>query len=834
MSFYTSVELLRNRIVYRGFNDSGNRIEQRLEFQPRLFLPSEEETEWKTLRGKHVSPKEFRSPSEMRQWLQDHEELEGFEYHGCEKPVTQFIQRKFPGDISFRKDWMRIIDFDIEVHSEDGFPYPENAEHEIVSIAAKDNRSHVYHVWGCGDYDPAKSENKNITIQYHKCKNEVELIYRFAQWWGEDYPDVVTGWNIRFFDIPYLINRTNRLAGSEKVAERLFSPWDTITQRTVRFKKKEMDSYNIYGVNQMDYFDIFQKLAYTYPPQESYALDHIAHVVLGERKMSYEEYGSLRTLYKENYQKFIDYNVKDVELVERIDEKLDLMYLAMFMAYIAGCSFQDVFGTTAIWDSIVYRELTRKNYVVPAMNRNSHSTKFAGGYVKEVKPGLYDYVVSFDLNSLYPNIIAEWNMGPDTILDQPALFHSEVPDQYFHNKPEAPGDYTVAANGTFYRKDIEGTFPMIVKKLYNDRKEAKKRKFEAELRYEKTKDPKEESVIAQADNHQMAVKILLNSGYGAISNKYFRYFDLRVAEGITLTGQLTIRWCERTMNEEMNKIMGTKEKDYVVAIDTDSLYVDFSGIIKKFEPKKPIEFLNKICEDHFVKALGKSMYELHHHMNTREQRMEMGREVIADRGIWRAKKRYILNVWDKEGVRYVEPKLKIMGIEAIKSSTPEICRKWMKELFPIMMQGTEEEVQDFIQKKKEEFKELEPHEVSQPRGMTDIDKWKDPHTIYRKGVPIHVRGALLYNHYIEKLSIDNIYETLKNGSKLKFVHLKKPNPIRENVIAFPNYLPPELKLHDYIDYDLQFEKTFLEPMDLILKSVGWSYKKSSSLEGSLM
>jgi DNA polymerase elongation subunit (family B) len=838
MSFYTSVELLRNRIMYRGYNDSGHRIEQRLEFKPQLFVPTQDESDWRTLDEKPVEPITFASPGKMNEWVRDKEELRGFNYYGCEKAITQFIQRKFPGEIKFNKDHMRIINFDIEVHSEDGFPYPETAEHPVVAITAKDSRSSVYHVWGLKDYDPSKSPHKHLMIQYHKCKNEVELLYKFGKFWQDDYPDVVTGWNIRFFDIPYLINRINRLAGGkEEVAAHLLSPWNEIRTKTVSFKNKTMESYQIYGVNQMDYFDIFQKLAYSYPNQESYALDHIAHVVLGERKMSYEEYGSLRSLYNENPQLYIDYNIKDVELVERIDEKLDLMYLAIFIAYIAGTNYQDVFGTTAIWDSIVYRELTKKKYVVPAMGsrdkRGASSAKFAGGYVKDVNPGLYDWVVSYDLASLYPNIIAEWNMSPETLLDQPAMLGTNGPDHYLENKPDLPGNYSCAANGTFYRNDVEGTFPSIVKLLYDDRKRAKRLKIEAEQRYEKTKDKAEESVIAQAENHQMAVKILLNSLFGAIGNKWYRYFDLRVAEGITLTGQLVIRWCEREMNKQMNKVIGTEDVDYVIAIDTDSLYVDYSKMIEKFNPKDPVSFLSKVGHEHFETAFKKSMEELHEHMNTREQRMEMEREVIADRGIWQAKKRYILNLHDKEGVRYEEPKLKIMGIEAIKSSTPQVCRDWMKELFPVMMRGTEEQVQEFIKKKREEFREMAPHEIGMPRGMSDMDKWLDRDTLYKKGVPIHVRGAILFNHWVKEKGLSNQYELIKNGAKLKFVHLKMPNPIRENVIAFPNYLPPELGLHEYIDYDHQFEKTFLDPIDLILQPIGWRHKKTSSLEGNL-
>jgi len=548
--------------------------------------------------------------------------------------------------------------------------------------------------------------------------------------------------------------------------------------------------------------------------------------------LSYDEYSSLHTLYLHNPQKFIDYNIKDVELVDRLEDKLGLITLALTMAYRGGVNYGDTFGTTAIWDSIIFRDLYANKVIVP-FAEDKMKTPYPGGYVKDPYVGMHDWVVSFDLNSLYPSIIMQCNMSPETIAVGEV---ANVDPEKILSNPSIVNNRgkCLAANGQYFNISKQGVLPKIINEMYAERVTVKKEMLSAKQRLEQADKSNKQEIyniekeIAIAENKQMAIKILLNSLYGAMGNKYFRFFDQRIAEGITLTGQLVIQWAEKAINDYLNKALKTK-KDYVLAIDTDSLYVNLGDLVKAVKPNNPVDFLDKVCNDALEPVLEKSYDDFFKLMGGIENRMVMKREAIADRGIWTAKKRYILNVHDNEGVRYTEPKLKIMGIEAIKSSTPAPCRDALKRMFKVIITSNEQEVQKAINDFNNYFKTLPPDEIAFPRGISNIAGFKDRETVYKKGTPIHVRGGLLYNKLINDLSLKN-YGPIQNGEKIKFIYLRTPNTIKENVISFPDYLPPEFGLHKYIDFDLQFQKTFLDAIEPILDAVGWSSKEVASLE----
>jgi len=831
--FYTNVSRYGNSLLYRGYKN-GKKIHTKIKYQPTYFVSTAKPSQWKSLDGANVSPINFDSMRDAKEWLQVNSQVVGRHIYGNNKHIPAFINDEFPGEIAFDRNQINVSTIDIEVQSDAGFPEPEQAAHEITAICMKNNIDNTFYVWGLKEYDVENSIMQENRVVYKHCKTESELLLDFIAHWSlpSQCPDVITGWNSRFFDIPYIVNRIIKIHGEEFV--RRLSPWGLIDRRDITTMQRKQMAYEIQGIAQMDYLDLFKKFGYSYGPQETYKLDHIASVVLGEKKLSYEEHGNLHTLYKHDHQKFIDYNIKDVDLVDRFEDKMGLITLALTMAYRGGVNYSDVMGTTAIWDAIIFRNLYANQVIIP-FAEEKFKTPYPGGYVKDPHVGMHEWVVSFDLNSLYPSIIMQNNMSPETIIpgkvanvNVDSLLSGEI-------RPRLDTNECASASGQYFKTDEQGILPKIINEMYSERVVIKRQMINSQRELERIdKNDKQELYrvqrdIAIAENQQMSIKILLNSLYGALGNKYFRFFDQRIAEGITLTGQLTIRWAEKAINTYLNSVLKTK-KDYVLAIDTDSVYVCLDDLVSAVNPKNPLEFVDTVCKEKLEDVLEKSYDELFDIMGGIENRMVMKREAIADRGIWTAKKRYILNVLDNEGVRYAEPKLKIMGIEAIKSSTPAPCREALKEMFKTIIGGTERDVQNNIESFRTYFKTLSPDQIAFPRGITNLTQFKDKQTIYRKGTPIHARGGILYNKMLKDMSLDKQYNKIQNGEKIKFIYLRTPNHIKENVISFLDYLPEEFGLHRYIDYDTQFNKTFLDVIDPILSAVGWNSKEIATLD----
>ena len=831
-NFYTSAFRYGKSIKYTGY-ENGRKVKSSVPFKPVLHVTASNKGQpikWHALDGTPVEPIVFNDMSEATTFIKSYKDVPAFKIFGNTNYVIQYLNEEFPGEIAWDRNVINVTSLDIECKSGDGFPEPELADQEITAITTKNNIDDTYHTFGCGEYDVSKSLMQTHSVRYVKCQDEKDLLYKFVSHMEATSPDVITGWNVEFFDIPYLVNRIAKV-NSEATMKRL-SPWGLVdTRETKSGFGQTVIKYELKGIAILDYMAIFKKFGYTYGPQESYRLDHIANVVLGEKKLDFGELRDLNELHDNDYQKFIDYNIKDVELIDRMEDKLGLITLCLTMAYKGGVNYEQVLGTVAIWDALIYRDLASKNIAVP-MNSESFKGAYPGGYVKEPQVGMHDWVCSFDLNSLYPSIIMQYNMSPETILldDEPGVnVESVLAGQVQNTVP----DTALAVNGTRFSTKKLGVLPSIIQEIYTERVGHKQKQIKAEQELEVCTVKSEvyalEKRIAIAKNQQMALKILLNSLYGAMGNKWFRYFDMRIAEGITLTGQATIRWAENTLNTYLNKTLKT-DKDYVVAIDTDSVYVTLDALVKQFNPKNPVDFLDKICSTALEDTLTKCYAELYDSLGGIQNHMVMGREVIADRGIWTAKKRYILNVHDNEGVRYAKPKLKIMGIEAIKSSTPAICRQALKDIFKRIIETDEETVQSDIANFKIAFQQAAPEEVSFPRGVNNLGKWSDRDTVYKKGTPIHIRGAILHNNLIKDKKLSRKIEKITSGDKVKFTYLVKPNPIKENVIAFIDYMPKEFNLDKYVDYNLQFEKTFLGAIEPVLDAVGWKSERHMTLE----
>ena len=827
MRFYTNVQMIGNNFLVREVVN-GKREIYKEEYSPTLFVKSNKKTKYKTLDGESVEPVKPGTVRDCREFYKKYDGVDGFKIFGNNRYIFQYLSDKYPQDeVKFDISQINLVTMDIEVKAEQGFPDPESCSEEMLTISLQDYATKKITTWGRKPYVPTQD---NVT--YYHFSDEIEMLNSFLYHWSKNPPDVITGWNVRLYDIPYLCGRISRIMGDKKC--KLLSPWGLVSQDEIYISGRRYNVYDIAGMTTLDYLELYKK--FTYKAQESYRLDYIANIELGQKKLDHSEFDTFKEFYTGNWKKFVDYNIIDVELVDRLEDKMKLIELALTMAYDAKVNYQDVMYQVRMWDTIIYNYLKKRNIVIPPKDSSDKNDKYAGAYVKEPKPGKYDWVVSFDLNSLYPHLIMQYNISPETLLEtkHPSVTVDKILGEELTF--EMYKDSAVCANGAQYRKDVKGFLPELMEKMYAERVVFKKKMLEAKQAYEKTPTKKLEKEIARCNNIQMAKKISLNSAYGAIGNQYFRYYKLANAEAITLSGQVSIRWIENKMNDYLNKLLETEDIDYVIASDTDSIYINFGPLVDKFfnskidNKAKIVSLLDKVCQDKLEPFIDKSYQELATYVNAYDQKMFMKRENIADRGIWTAKKRYILNVWDSEGVRYEEPKLKMMGIEAVKSSTPAPCRKMIKDALNIMMSGTEEDVIKFIDDSRVQFKKMPPEDIAFPRTVSNVNKHKSTSSIYAKGTPIHARGALLYNHHIKDKKLDNKYSLINNGEKIKFCYLKKPNWIHENVISFISDFPTELDLDKSIDYELQFEKAFVEPVKVILDAIGWNVEKVVNLE----
>jgi DNA polymerase elongation subunit (family B) len=840
--FYTNVEVWGGKILYRGI-ENGKQVRAKVDYLPSLFVPSQTPSKYKTIYGENLGKVNPGSIRECRDFVKQYEGVESFKIYGNQRYQYCFIADEFGGTIDWDINSIRVANIDIEVGSEGGFPEPDKAAQPLTAITVCVNKH--YYTFGCGVY-----ENTREDVTYVKCKNEHDLIMEFLGWWDSNCPDAITGWNIEAFDVPYLVNRIRNMYG-EKVANRL-SPWGIVNSRLADVGMKKVGSYGILGVPILDYIKLYRWYAPDGRSQESYKLDSIANVELGDRKLSYEEYGSLHNLYKENYQKFIDYNIKDVEIVERLEEKHKLIELALTLSYDNKCNYEDVFTQVRMWDVICFNHLKEKNVVIPPIEEHEKEAAYVGAYVKDTLNGFHNWVASFDVNSEYPSVIMGSNISPETIID-PSLYtdsmHSIIASNVTVDRLLAlsidlsslkDDDVCLTANGQFYRRDKQGFMPEMVEKMFADRKVYKKAMLDAEVKYEnetdKAKKAELKKEIAKYKNLQLSKKVSLNSLYGALGSKYFRFFDLRNAIAITTTGQLSIRWIENAINNYLRKILKT-EKDYVIAVDTDSVYLNLGELVYKTllgdaqDTTKAINFMDRVCESKLQPHIDKVCGELGDYTNVFQQKIVMKREVLADKAIWTAKKCYILNVHNSEGVQYASPKKKVMGLGMIKSSTPTACRDKLKEAVDVIFDADESVIQSFIETFRSEFETLPLADIAFPRGLNAIVKWKDDKTLFASGTPIHVRGAIIYNHLLSKYDLNAKYPVIQTGEKLKYIYLKEPNHIQSNVISFPTGgIPEELDLHKYIDYNTQFEKSFLEPLKTILEAIGWKTERVSSLE----
>ena len=827
--FYTHVAPHGKHLLVRSIRD-GQHVQEKIPFRPTLFVNTPKESKYKNLKGRSVEPIHFGDINEAKDFLKQYEDVTDFPIYGNTSFAYQYITEMYPQGADYDLTKIRVTSLDIEVESEYGFPEPRQANEKVLLITLRDKQTKEIITFGTKPFDVSTIKHFNPDkYTYVHCTDEVDLFRKFLQHWKLNMPDVVTGWNTQNFDLPYLVNRGYKILAENEILD--LSPWRNIRERIVFINAREVQNYDIVGIASLDYLDLYKKFG-TYSVQESYKLDYILRQELGYGKLE-NPYDTYKEFYAKDWNLFVEYNVVDTVGVDDLETKMGLIDMAMTMAYDSRCNYVDVYHAVRLWDCIITDYLMGKNIVVPQRPKDMQVRQIVGGYVKLPKPARYNWIMNVDATSEYPSIIMQWNMSPETY--RGVMPNITVDRMLQGGPPIADGDMCLAANGAMFNREKKGLFPEIVEKIFAERVLYKKKMIAAQQEYELTKDKNLLKDISKYNNIQMAKKIQLNSLYGAMGNEYFRFYNSNIAEAVTMTGQYVIRSVGNAINAYLNDTVGTREFEYVFYSDTDSCYITFEPLVKKYFASKSNEeivgMLDKFFEEKVSKAIIRDTNALFEFSNSYQKKMFFKREVIANTGIWtNAKKRYVMNVYDSEGVSYNPPKLKVVGMESNRSSTPEVVRGKLKEALKICLNGDQATLQKFVKDFEAEFRSLPVERVSIPRGVNDLEKYARHSTIYSKGTPIHVRASLLFNHLVKEKGLQSRYEEIKSGDKIKFVYLREPNPIGENIIGFVGTLPEEFELGRYIDYGKMFFNTFEKPITSTTSVILWDTRPRATLD----
>lgn len=892
-NLYQNIEVIGDNICERYIENGVEKL-RRIPFAPTMYHHSTHQSDLNDIYGKPVVPKSFGSIYETNQWIKRMKDMNQ-EVLGMDDYALQYIHETYNGPLSYDMSELRLAFIDIEVYSNDGFPYPKICKWEIDAITHYDSVDDTFYVFSTREWWREKStldESIVNRVQYQMFKNEKAMMLAYVSFWREKTPSIVTGWNSEFFDIPYIVNRLKVLFGES--APNKLSPWGKIKEVIVKEKDKdgkvvkEHQTYKIYGVAALDYIALYKKFTFTTRP--TYKLDFIALVELGTRKLDYE--GSLSTLAIDDPQRYVDYNIYDVDIICQLDKSLLLFELVVSLSYYSHMSFESVLSPLRTWDAIIYNSLMDQGIVVPE-NKQASKEKYEGAFVKDPIAAFYHWIVSFDLTSLYPHLIMQYNISPETIRGR---FVPESIDNYVNKTAFLDHQgYSCAPNGMMYDKHQRGIIPIEIEKVFLQRKSAKNSEFAANSLYTAAQmvidtrnngssndsrdvtfdksiditqfyDWKEDQLSELSDKQlhqliktakakerssnveQQARKVLINSLYGALGNRFFRYYDLRNAEAITMSGQLSIRWIERKLNEYFNQLCNTRDFSYTVYIDTDSVYLRMDKFVNmmlersgKTEEEvgkaKIVDMLDKFAVGKVEPFIGDSYQELADYMNAFDQKMFMDREVIADTGFWTAKKRYALNVWDSEGKRKYDdhgnlvPKLKIMGIETQRSSTPVFVQKALYESIRIILQEDEKSLQNYFASVEKDYSSRDYREIAQVSSANNIMQFATPDYYPLKGCRGPIKGVLAYNRMADKFpSVD----TIRDGEKVALLTLKEPNALGTETFAYPSgeNIPPEfgLQIDKLINYRTMMDKTYTKPLSTICESIGWDYEEKATLD----
>ncbi|ASD52034.1 DNA polymerase [Pseudomonas phage PspYZU05] len=894
MKFYLTVDQKGSSIIERYIEDGVERIKE-TEYEPSLFIHSNVPTEYKDIYGKYVTKRKFSSMREASDYSKRNQDV-GVETLGMDDYKLAYLSDEYRAFIDYDESMIRICNVDIETTSPIGFPDPKAALHPIDAITHYDSIDDKFYV-----FDLLHSPYGNVTewsidkarlpeseggdevpesilerVVYMPFYDEQELLLEYLNLLNEKPPVVFTGWNIEGFDIPYIYQRIENVLGRSTALR--MSPIGSVRTKLVTTQYGEERLQIILGgISVLDYMELYKKFSFTNQP--SYSLDYIAEAELGVGKLEYE--GPISKLRVNNHQRYISYNIIDVERVRQIDDKRNFITLSLSIAYYSKMQIQSVFSPIKTWDAIIFNSLREDNLVIPE-NKSHVVQSYPGAYVKEPVPAAYKYVISCDLTSLYPSIIRQVNISPDTLVGSFAV-HPIL--DYVNKVAPRPSDiYSCSPSGYMYDKTKVGVIPAEVTKVFNQRKDWKKKMLASKRNTECIKRAMQENTntdygmnkvldfnvdfneetlellnllsiselqqlekaakknTVKCDTNQINRKLLINSLYGGLGNVWFRYYDLRNATSITLFGQCAIQWIERKINEYLNGVVGTTNHKYVIYGDTDSVYICIDPLVNKVGEHKfrdtnhLVDFLDKFAAEKLEPAIDTAYREMCEYFNNKEHLMFMDREAIAGPplgskglgGLWTGKKRYALNVWDMEGTRFASPELKIMGLETQKSSTPKACQVALKECIRRMLQEGEASLQEHFKSFEKEFRELEYKSISAVSSANNIAKYDvDGFPGYK--CPYHIRGILTYHRAINGTYAPRIAD----GDKVMVLPLRDQNPFNDLCIAWPSGsdIDPSIRQNvlDWIDYSKLFEKTFVKPLAALTEACKIDYEKRGSL-----
>lgn len=819
--YYTNAVVKYGKVFYRGysFDEHGNRhrVHTKLDYKPTLYVETKDETsEYKCLHGRRLAPKQFTSIPEAREFVKSFEDVMYICGYQPSRFEYNFLIVTFPEKMELGITDINVASVDIETTTDHGKIDTVNTPEEITLISYQNIKTKALVTWG---------SRPSIVENFVLCKNEQDMFHRFIKHVEMDDPDVLTGWNIAGFDIPYIINRGTKIVGN---AIQRLSPFQMIEVKDEEIKGRASQKFTIVGRTILDMLELYLK--FTFVKRVNNKLETIAMAELGVGKLK-NPCATFKEFYMLEWDTFVSYNQIDVIRVSELEDKLGLIALAMAIAYKAKINLGDVYGPVKIWECMILGKLFAENTLVSIKRPHNSSNGIEGAYVHEPKKGFVGWGVSIDAEALYPSIVVGLNMSPETLLgmNMDASVSSLMGGSDFSDK-----DYAIAANGSMYSKDKQGIIPRIMQEIKEERNISKKEMLVAKQQYIDTKDESFRKISIIKGTNQLAMKTLNNAGFGAISQSGFLFFDNRIAEGITMTGQFIIQYVSRHFNTRLNDFFKTKDVNYIIYMDTDSSFFELDSIvIKHYSGKTDDQItsaIDKLMEQHLRKLIDEATDIISHNQNYYKKTIFFKREKIFSGGFWLAPKKYALKVHDNEGVRYKEPDYAITGIEVVRSSTPQLARDALKECVIHIINKDIEAMREVVSATHEKFLVAPSEDIAFPRGVNNLSKYSSDHSIYTKGTPIAVRGALMHNHLLEKFSLENSYQPIDEGAKILFLYLIEPNHIKENIISFVDKIPNEFNIEQYVDRELMFEKVFEAPLAGIMKAVGWHLEEQSSLD----